>query len=523
MNLEVAAVYLPDADEVHVDFRSTQDDLVTLSVADQIQAHLLVASTDLNGTVTYRPLAEIIATSNYLQAEKNYLLKFRHPSRKQDLFLELTALYGATTFQKQVSVGIAAAPLDEMELPNNVLWERDPFDVALDQGNNSDDGVHFPNANQIVLDQKILNYAQKFDFTIAHDPQEYDPLVYQGGGNRLFMNNKNQSFEAQILNQSPWFLSAYAFMEPGAQNLLPNAFFNVSAQNIPSGYTVDSVGALLNQTVVPNYQTATGAQFWTMRFRQTNVYSAFSQAKVYLITSIPVTGSTSYCFSSYAKVTPLTQSTKVTEFTLALTWKDSLGTTITTSQVDLLPVDFTTLSLASLVALAPINAVQVEPEIRLGSIDAGDDVQLVLFSPQLEVGVTPTSRSQGVRAEDIIEIPVYNALNQKIRLEFIPGFAAGTVQVLTTGPLQLSFTALGTFKADIPDAGMSLETVPLTFLAGDSLDFTIQHEAGGLFKIYQGGAIVAQTMLPSFVSIPSTLSIRGFLGELLRLTVFTRK
>ena len=523
MNLEVAATYLPDADEVYVDFRSTQDDLVTLSIADRVTVNLLVSSMDLNGTTTYRPLASILATSDYLQAEKNYLLKFRHPQRKQDLFIGVEATYGVTTFQKQVQVGIADPSFDQMELPDNVLFERDPFDISLDQGDNKEDGSYTPNPNQVILDQKILDYAQKFDFTLALDPEEYDPLIYTGGGNRLLMNNKNQSFEAQLLDQAPWSLSAYAFMEPGVQNLLPNPYFNVSANGIPTGYTVDGVGSILNQTVAPNYQTATGAQLWTLRFRQTNVYSAFTQAKINLTAPVSVSGSTSYCFSSYLKVTPLSQATKVTELTLLLKWKDSLGVLISTSQVNLMPSDFSTLSLASYTAISPPSTAQVEPEIQLGSIDAGDDVQLVLFAPQLEAGVTPTSRTEGTRVEDVIEIPTYNALNQKVHLEFIPGFAAGTARALTTGPLLLSLTATGTFKANIPDAGVSLETTPLSFVAGDSLDFTIQHLAGGAFKLYQSGVVVAQTTLPAFTSSPAPLLIHGFLGELLRLTVFSRK
>lgn len=522
MNLQVSATYLPDADEVQVDFRSTQDDLVTLSVADLITVSLQVSSQDLNGTVTYRPLAQISASPEYVQAEKNYLLRFRHPRRRQDLFVNVSAVYGVQTFQKTVSVGISASPQTEMALPDNALWVQDPFNVPLDQGNNPGSGHHAPNANQVVLSPRILDYVQKFDFTLAQNSEDFDPLIYQGGGNRLLMSNKTQAFESQVLNQSPWDLSAYAFMEPAAQNLLPNSFFNVIAQGIPSGYTLDSVGAILTQSVLPNYQTATGAQFWTLRFRQTNLHPASNQARVGLQTPIILTGSENYAFSVYVQITPLTSVTKVTELTLGLLWQDASGVTLQTSQVTLNPNDYPTLSLASLTAKAPVGAAQVVPEILLGSIDAGDDVQLVLFSPQLEPGMISTSRCQGARAEDTIEIPTYDAGNQKIRLEFTPGFTSGPVQI-TTGPLEISFTAQGTLLAEIPEASVSVETQALSFQPGDTLDFTIQHQAGGSFMIYQGGDAVAETLLPQFTSTPAPLLIRGFLGELLHLSVFSRK
>jgi hypothetical protein len=614
--LQIAAVYQPDSDEVWVDFKALATDQVTVLVADRIVAKLKVASKDLNGTVTYRDLTEITTTKDYLQAEKNYLLKFRHPKRRKDLFLSIDALFGSDVFQKQVSVGEAASPYTEMQLPDNVLWEKDTFDEGVDLGDNPGFGENFPNNNQVVLEPKLLDYAQKFDFTLSQDPQVFESLLYQGGGNRLLMSNKNNSYLFQNLNQSPWGLSSYAFMEPQRQNLLPNPFFNAATQNTPNGYLVDSAGAILNQTLAPDYLTATGAKLWTLRFRQANMYSAFNQARVSLSAPISVSENQPYTFSIYTKVTPLSMTTEVNQFKLALAWKDSLGGIIQTDEEVLQTSNFSSLGLAQMQVQSPIGAVAVEPAFYLGSIDAGDDVQWVLFAPQLETGTHPTSRCSGSRAEDVIEIPNYTAANQKVRIEFIPGFDSGLSTVaLTTGPLLLSLTAASKFRAEIPNYTTSNQVVfdsnntsnaqpylgtilyakgalgvsivdgttviltgtangtisggqyivkdslpgwfyltdlnsqqvpftgngtgsftltfisgtaaiaeiPLVFSAGDVLDLTVQHQSGGFLSIYQSGDLAAQVPLPAIAVAPSPFLIRGFLGEILRLTVFSRK
>jgi hypothetical protein len=526
LNLQVSAIYQPDADEVLVEFSSTQDDLITLSIADQLTALLSVATTDLNGTITYNPIATIVVTPEYLLPTQSYAFKFRHPRRRADLFIQVSATYGIATYSKVVNVGIAGET--DVALPDNALFERDPFETPLDQ-----DDYQAPNPNRKVLAPEIQTYSQLFDFTLPLNPQEYEPLTYTGGGNRLLMNNQNNSFFLQTLDTPPWTVTAFAFMEPAGVNLIPNSFFNVISGSAPygqypSGFTVDPAGALLTQSVSANYTTANGAQLWAIRFRQNNSLAAFNQGTVALNAAVAVEGSQVYCFSTYAQIQLMTTDTVVDTLTLAIQWFDSGMHPISTSTAPLAASGFDTLVVGSVTATSPAGAAFAIPQVLLSSIDPGDDVVLTLFGPQLETGDYPTSRTQGARAADQITIPTYNAANQKIRVVFVPGFGVSEVLgaseplLLTAGPLVLSLQTDGTFQATLPSYG-SVSSAPLNFAAGDTLDFTIQHLSDDAITLYLGGALIATTPLPVVPPTTDPLNLLGFGGELLRLTVFSRK
>jgi hypothetical protein len=528
LNLQLSAIYQPDSDEVLVEFSSTQDDLTTLSVASQVTAVLNVASTDLTGTVTYRPLATLVVTSEYLLPTQSYAFKFRHPRRRADLFLQLTAIYGMDSYTKSVEVGLAGSPQTEMSLPDNPLFERDPFETPLDQ-----QAYEAPNPNQKILAPEMQNYYQLFDFTLPVNSEEFDPLTYQGGGHRLLMSNQNNSFVFQPEDSAPWVLPAFAFMEPSAQNLIPNPFFNVITGSppygqSPTGFTIDPAGALLTQTISANYTTATGAQLWAIRMRQNNSLAAFSQGVVSLSAALPVAGSQAYCFSAYAQIQLMIASTVVTELTFAIQWFDSSMNLLSTSTNPLATSGFSSLTLGSISATSPAGAAFALPQILLSSIDPGDDVILTLFCPQLETGNYPTSRTQGSRTADQIIIPEYNAANQKIRVVFVPGFGVSQVLgapepvLLTAGPLVLSLQPDGTFQASLPSYG-SVSSAPLSFAAGDTLDFTIQHLSEDSITLYQAGVEIASSSLPVVPPTTDPLNLLGFGGELLRLTVFSRK
>ena len=150
MNLEVAAIYLPDADEVQVDFSSTLDDLTTVTIADTLTVELQAASTNLAGTQTFSQIAVIAANPTYIQPQNHYALKFRHPRRRKDLFVNITAGYGVNTYTKQVPVGEGISPQTSMDLPDNVLSTYDPF--------KQQSGGPFlpPNKNQVVLNPRVL-------------------------------------------------------------------------------------------------------------------------------------------------------------------------------------------------------------------------------------------------------------------------------------------------------------------------------------------------------------------------------
>ena len=146
MILNVAAIYQTDADEVSVDFRSTENDTVTTTVADKLKVTLYSQSKNLVGAVSKHSLAVIDVTPEYLQSEQNYTLKFRHPKIKADLIVDVDALYGVTNYTKSVTVGEDNSTQATMALPENVLYEKDYFDFPENQG-----PTEIPNDNIVVL------------------------------------------------------------------------------------------------------------------------------------------------------------------------------------------------------------------------------------------------------------------------------------------------------------------------------------------------------------------------------------
>lgn len=515
MILQVAATYQSDADEVLVDFRSTEDDGVTTSIADSIVVTLSSQTKNLIGSKSKHFLASIEVDSGYLQAEQNYLLKFRHPRVRADLVVDIEATYGSSTYTKTSAVGEVTGTQATMDLPDNVIYTWDQFDNPEQQG-----PAIIPNDNAVILAPEIQEYVSIYEFTVPRPVEDFSPLSYSGGGNRLLMSNQTNGFFFQSADSAPWANSGYAFMEAGATNLLPNPFFNNATAGVPNGYQIDSAGAMLTQSVDSDYATANGAKIWSVRLRQNNSLMAFNQAVISTVASVPVTQGLEYSFSLYLKVKPLTSLTKVSKLSLVLKWFANT-TELSESVTELSILDHKTLALASAFATAPATANMVQVQVRIGSIDFGDDVQLSIFSPQLELGTFATSRTQGVRLQDAITIPDYNAQNQKIRFEIIPGFDSGDAVVLTEGPLVISFTASSTLKAEILSFG-SVEAA-VAFTAGDFLDFTVEHTAGDLVKLYLSGNLVAQSALPSFTATPSPLVLKGMGFELLKLSVFNRK
>ena len=516
MNLEVAAIYLPDADEVQVDFSSTLDDLTTVTIADTLTVELQAASTNLAGTQTFSQIAVIAANPTYIQPQNHYALKFRHPRRRKDLFVNITAGYGVNTYTKQVPVGEGISPQTSMDLPDNVLSTYDPF--------KQQSGGPFlpPNKNQVVLNPLVQIYVNEYKFTSPQPVENFSSLGYTGGGNRLFLTNLTNNFVLQQPNASPWSESAFLFLERAATNLLPNAFFLTYTDNIPASYGIDPAGTFLIQTVETGNQTSLDANTWKMRFRQYTPNFSNNEAVVSIISPVSISPITTYTFSSYIKVSLMTSVTQVKDLTLLLKWYSG-STFLTMDEVSLPIKDYSSLSLASFTSTSPAGADKVFPEIRLGSIDSGDDVELTLFAPQLEEGTTPTSRTwNGPRLEDYVLVDNYNSADQKIRFEMIPGFSSSPSSdiAITAGPLVLTFTATGDFKAEIP--GEAFLSTPLSFSSGELLDLTISHKAGEKLIIYQSGNILAETILPAFTAIPSPLTFLGIGAEILNLYVFSR-
>jgi hypothetical protein len=534
MILSTACSYLPDADEVVVDFRSTLDDGITPTVADTATFVLSCATENLIGSESFHKLATISTDASYVALEnKNYIMRFRHPQRKMNLWVDVSAIFAGVPFTAHVAVGESLSPQISMDLPDNAIYEFDPFEVPQTGG-----PTELPNANQRVLSMEIQDYVQDFDFTTHQPIEDYSPpLTYTGGGNRLLLNNQNNQYNLQPVNGPYWDLlsggqnataeTTFAFLEPAGTNLLPNPFFLTTPLTPPAngptpiGWVADVATTVCTQTVSFDYTTSSDAKLWTLRFRQVNGFSAFNQVTMSVQTPIPVTVGQQYTFSTYAKISLLNQAV-LTGLILGLQWYDG-ATLLSESDQSIPTASLNNLTLVSLTATAPATATAVIPIIKMGSVEAGDDVQLSLFGAQLEKGFLTTTRMNGPRLQDQLVVPDYNAANQKIRFQIIPGFnsASGTNFQFMSGPINAVFQSSGNFLAEVPGQGTVI--TPVAFSAGDMVDLTIEHQNGKSISVYRNGQLLAQTPLPNFTSTLAPLNILGVGVELLNLSVFTRE
>jgi hypothetical protein len=520
MQLDVGASYQPSEDEVWVNFQSSLSG--TITIADSVTFTLLVQAIDQIGGASYIPISEQLVDSPYLLPTQSYEIKFRNPPRKMDLWIKVEAHYGVDTYSNMVAVGEALDSHNSMDFPENPIYSKDVLDQLPTGGGGS---ITLPNENIVVLAPELFNYVKVYDFTTANPVEDYEPLTYVGGGERLLLANQTNQFELQAPDQAPWELSAFAFLEPSAINLMPNPFFlntvGTDLEITPVGYTIDAAGSLLQQDVSFNYATSSSAKIWRARFTQHNALSAFNQAQISLAVPIGCLPNQDYTFSIYSKIALLTRDTVVTQYTLALRWYDN-STFINESSSVLDPSQFKELILASMVANSPATANRVQPVLRLHSIDPDDDVEISLLGMQLEEGVYPTTRTNSARAQDVITVPDYNAENQKIRIVLIPGFPSGlTTQQIVQGPIDVFFHASGQMEARI--FGVGSVSTPLSFVAGDLLDLTIEHQAGKKLGIYRDGQLLADTPLPNFTAPIGPLNIIGVGVELLKLSVFSRR
>lgn len=518
MNLQVSASYQPSEDEVWVDFRSTQDDLTTVSIADQLELNLLIESKDLIGTVSYIPIANLKTDSAYLRPDRNYEVRFRNPERKMDLWLEAKATYGPMTFIKRVEVGEALSSHNSMDLPDNAIFEQDLLTTPQTGGNELGST---PNPNVVVLAEPLRDFVTLYDFTTAQAAEDYEGLVYLGGGERLLLQNQTNQFELQTVDQAPWLLNSFLFLEGAGSNLLPNGFFENLTGNVPTGYKADAAGTIFQSSVDFNYQISAAAKLWVMRFTQPNGFSAFNEVSFQPLANVAVTAGSDYTISAYTKIRALNRTTNVTKYTILARWFQ--GTTLLSENSEVLdPNAFAQLNLASATFTAPVNADQMLVVMKLGSVDAADDVELSILGFQVEAGKYLTTRMRGSRIQDEVTIDPYDAMNQKIRLQMIAGFQSGLVdQQIISGAISVTFKATGDLEVIIPTQA-TLDT-PFAFAPNDLIDLTVEHQSGKRVAIFRDGQLLAETPLPTFAATPSPLTILGVGVELMKLSVFSRR
>lgn len=518
MILNIGAAFWPDADEVVIDSFATQDDGVTPVVPDTLQLNLLLQTIDLNGTQTLRPLQTMTIPSSYAQADMHIHARFRAPQRRQDLWLTEIATFGATQVTKTIQVGISNTERITMDLPDNEIFTQDVLDLIPTGG----PGDQIMPDNPIILSPDILSYNETFIFSAPQPPETYADLSYVGGGvDRLLLNSQTNSYQVQK-NVAPWLLPAYLFLENGQQNLLTNSYFITQTANIPQTWSFDGAGSAVTYTLGFDHSTSSDAQVWAVRFRQNNILlNSFSQTSLICAQQIPVTGGNPYCFSAYLRTRLMTGDADVKNILIRIQWLDGTAPISATEQ-SLLVQDFSALGLAACSGVAPIGATAAQVYIFFYDVDAGDDIECSLFAPQFEAGLLPSTRILTVRTQDVVGTQPYDASNQKIRFQFIPGFgSAGLLApiALTSGPLGITFDSSGV-TATL--AGGTTLSAPVLFSAGDFVDLTISHLSNGKFTIYSGGNVVAQQTIGVVAPTATPVLIQGIGIELLQLNVFSR-
>ncbi len=516
MLLNIAAAYWPDADEVVITFDSTEDDAETVTIADRLVLNLLVETKDLIGTKTLRPLSTVTVTPEYVSPNKTYSVRFRAPERRMDLHLEAQATFGSDpVVTKRVRVGISDSPRTHIDLPGNDIWEIDVLEQIRDMG--GDDDIN--NTNRVVLAPEIQNYVREFDFSNNAPVETFDTLEYTGGGaERLLLNQQTNSFVAQNLAE-PWSIPAYFFAEPAATNLVVNSFFLQAANGIPTGWVMDAAGAVTTSDVNFDYQTSDAAKIWTARFRQQNHFNGFDKVS-FRITDIPVADvGLTHTFSTYLRMRRMSPATIVNTCRIRIEWVDA-GTVLSAVSRDYNTSDVQSLTLVSVSGALPVAATTANLIVEFFNVDAGDDIEVSLFAPQLEVFAFPTSRILTSRAQDQLTTGAYDPANQKIRFQMIAGFDSTLppTGAFVSGPLEVLFLA-NQLQATVDTHQLS---VPVTFAMGDFLDLTVSHRQNGKLEIYRDGTLLGDLTLPAISAPPAPLTINGIAAELLKLSIFGR-
>lgn len=521
MELQVAPIYLQDADCVEVEVQGLNDAGVP-TIPDNITLSLFAVTTTLVGATTRTFLTSLSVDSSYGTPSQNYICRFHKPRFNKSLQLDCVANFGSIQITRaNIVVGQSVSPDTTLELPDNFLSGINNLlseDYTL-MPPDASSGEPAPDRrkNHVVLSPPLRTYVTPYNF--AQPDPDLLPLPYAGGGNRLLMN-QDGTFVLQGIDMAPWDLDCFTFLEPAVENLIPNSFL-LQGSGPPTGFSVDGAGALVTQTLQANPKVAQGVNLWAVRFRQNAFGSGFNTGSLVIDPVLLPVAETTYCFSSYVKVTQKVAGTQVTQLNLVMSWFEGDGM-ISTQQETFSPADLTGLQLCSVQGLAPPHADNVRLSIGIASIDPGDDVEVSILTPQLELGQVATSRCQGDRAADTLTFPSVPTVNQKIRFQLSMGFPAGIPQSFCTGAFEADFTEAGTLHVSIPHAGVELETPVLTFQPGDELDFVIQTQSNGLLELLISGEPVASTELPEFQDQPQDLVLTGCGAELLQAWVFNR-
>lgn len=518
MNLELSAVFIPDGDRVTVTFRALEGDIPV--TAEDVLFTLFLESTDLVGKKTLRSISSLKVTSQYIQSDKTYEVTFLHPLVKMNLFLEAQATIGGLPFTKQVKVGIAENPRESMDLPDNAIWEIDPFEVIPIQG-----GVDWgdaPNPNIVIAAPEIRDYAKTFNFSLPQISDFSTDVVYSGGGNRLLINSSSNQFELQSLNKAPWEFPAYLFLEKENTNLLPNSFFLNLENSAPQGWQVDTSGVILQQTVNFDHATSSDVKIWSLRLTQNNIVNfSLNETIVGIKNKVAVTSGKIYCFSAYHRCIALTRLTNLPKITFSVNWYAG-NTLISESSQDFDSAPLKGLTLLSSRVTAPPGATHANCQFKM-QLEYGDDVEWSFLGPQLEEGLFSTSRTLSTRTKDQLTIPEYDPISRKIRFQIIAGFNSNELTaplVFTSGGLIVSFETNNLIKANL--VGYAEVTAPLSFETGDFLDLTIVHQTEQFLTILKEGVMLAQVALPVVTSNIQPLNIEGIGVELLALSIFSR-
>ena len=205
MEYQVAAVYQKGTDEVYVDSFVTNDSGF-VTVPDSVTIFLQHETRDNMGLLRYLTVDSVQVEKDYVNPEKHFITRFKNPTQKMNLWIEVAFKEGANVTTKKVFVGVPEAAQVTMDLPDNKLFQ---VEIESDYFTPNGGGyVELPE-NDIVLAEDIINITREYEFTGAMSSEEFEGIEYFGGGNRLLTDRGSNKFVLQDADVAPWDMNAF--------------------------------------------------------------------------------------------------------------------------------------------------------------------------------------------------------------------------------------------------------------------------------------------------------------------------
>src|ERR1035437_6716113 len=341
-----------------------------------------------------------------------------------------------------------------------------------------------PQTVQLVESGDANPVFYSLDFTTANDPDLLDSgvLTYSGGGNRYLVNADGES-ELQTTNQAPWLIPANTFTETAATNYFTDSPLVQSTWKLNPSVSMVTVPAVVAWSGYPGYNLIEFAV--SSPVQMDSVWEWASE--IATTTNQTLTGS---LFWSYAN-----QSNRMFPLVIGLRiWSGStLLRTVTRELGSEQIPDLTLLQITDTVADTSSDPRSVQLFVQVQRLCPGDRFVAELAAPQLENGVTASSRIVSGLSREADQItyqptaPAYDVLFGRFNCIVFPAYSG------TPGPLLGDQTLFDT-RDGSGEAGFwamhRADGVMVFGLAGESSAVQWICESASVMQITDGAKLV---------------------------------